>query len=76
MFHLFDADNYDKSATTKQITIWKNIVAIFKAAFPDLKHVHLSNTDGHQFTKEIEGTASRLVGTIWISETVLMAQSI
>lgn len=58
--HLNDADNIDKSFTTNQIEIWNNIVDKAKKEFPLIKYIHLSNTSGHNFSKEITANVSRL----------------
>ena len=58
--HMPDADNADTSFTDKQIALWNDTAKRFKEAFPALKYVHLSNTDGHRFSKEITANVSRL----------------
>ena len=61
--HLPDADSVDKSDTSFtriQIKLWNSIVKKFRAEFPTLTYWHLSNTDGHAFSNEIEANVSRL----------------
>jgi alanine racemase len=58
--HLSDADNADDSFTDAQIMTWNKIVKQFRKEFPSLKFVHLSNSDGHRFSKEIDANVSRL----------------
>ncbi|MEI8249356.1 MAG: alanine racemase [Candidatus Taylorbacteria bacterium] len=58
--HLSDADNIDPSWTEGQIHTWNSIVKKFKGAFPLIKYVHLSATDGHRFSQEIHANVSRL----------------
>ena len=58
--HLSDADNTDPSWTEGQIRTWNTAVKKLKDAFPLIKYIHLSATDGHRFSKEIDATVSRL----------------
>lgn len=58
--HLNDADNTDTSFTKKQIELWNKISRKLQSEFPTLKYLHLSNTDGHRYAKEINATVSRL----------------
>ena len=58
--HLPDADNENHSFTDKQIILWNGIAEKFKSAFPGLKYIHLSNTDGHRFSNRITANLTRL----------------
>ena len=58
--HLPDADNTDASFTREQIKLWNNVVKKFRAEFPTLAYWHLSNTDGHAFSNDIDANVSRL----------------
>ncbi len=58
--HLPDADASDASFTRTQIKIWNDVTKKFRAEFPTLTYWHLSNTDGHAFSSEIEANVSRL----------------
>ena len=58
--HLCDADDADPSFTRQQLAMWNILVRKIRATFPLLRHVHLSNTDGHRFSEEIEANVSRL----------------
>ena len=58
--HLSDADNIDSSFTESQVTVWNRVTKQFRSAFPHLKYLHLSNTDGHRFTTDIDANVSRL----------------
>lgn len=58
--HFSDADNTDSSWTEAQIHIWNTAAKKLKSAFPLIKYTHLSNTDGHRFSKEIDANISRL----------------
>ena len=58
--HLSDADNGDSAFTQSQIAAWNKSVERFKSAFPSLRYIHLSNTDGHRFSTEITANVSRL----------------
>ncbi|MEI6057905.1 MAG: alanine racemase [bacterium] len=58
--HLCDADDADPSFTRQQIAMWNILVRKIQAAFPLLRYIHLSNTDGHRFSGEIEANVSRL----------------
>jgi len=60
--HLPDADNIDTSFTQAQIKKWNSIVKRFRndTNFPNFSYWHLSNTDGHAFSKDIEANVSRL----------------
>lgn len=67
--HLSDADDPDESFTDGQIHIWNNAVREFRTHFPKIRFSHLSNTDGHRFTKDIEANISRLgIGLYGLSE--------
>ena len=58
--HLSDADNIDPSWTEGQIHIWNTAIKKIRNAFPLIKYTHLSATDGHRFSKEIDANVSRL----------------
>lgn len=58
--HLCDADDPDPSFTEAQIHIWNRIAKHFKSEFPALEYLHLSATDGHRFTHDIQANVSRL----------------
>jgi len=58
--HLSDADNSDPSWTEGQIRAWNTAIKKLKAAFPLIKYTHLSATDGHRFSKDIDANVSRL----------------
>jgi alanine racemase len=67
--HLCDADNPDTSFTDSQIHIWNRMAKKFRTAFPSLKYVHASATDGHEFAEEIDANVSRLgIGLYGLSE--------
>lgn len=67
--HLCDADNADPSFTEGQINTWNKLVRKFKAAFPSVKYMHLSATDGHLFSSGIDANVSRLgIGLYGLSE--------
>ena len=58
--HLCDADNPDDSFTDSQIHIWNRIVNKFKNKFISIKYFHLSATDGHRFSPDIDANVSRV----------------
>lgn len=58
--HLSDADNNDPSFTESQINIWNDISLKLQSEYKTIRHVHLSNTDGHRFTSTINANVSRL----------------
>ena len=58
--HLCDSDNLDTSFTEGQIHIWNRITKFFKNEFSSLKYLHLSATEGHKFTDDIDANVSRL----------------
>ncbi len=58
--HLCDADNDDPSFTEGQVKTWNRIARHFKAEFSTLEYIHLSATDGHRYTGDIEANVSRL----------------
>ncbi|MFA6295097.1 MAG: alanine racemase [Candidatus Paceibacterota bacterium] len=58
--HLCDSDNHDFSFTEGQIHIWNRIAEYFKKEFTTLEYLHLSATDGHRFTHDIDANISRL----------------
>ena len=67
--HLNDADNSDYSYTRNQIALWNGLAKKFRDAFPTLRYVHASATDGHQFTETIDANVSRLgIGLYGLSE--------
>ncbi len=67
--HLGDADNPDESFTESQISVWNKIIRQFKKEFPDIKYIHLSNTDGHIFSRDINANVSRLgIGLYGLSQ--------
>jgi len=71
--HFSDADNTDESFTEKQILLWNKAVQTFRSAFPNIKYLHLSNTDGHHFYHDIEANISRLgIGLYGISSNVTL----
>lgn len=67
--HFSDADDTDTSFTDGQIDLWNKTMKKIRAAFPSLRYVHASATDGHQFTQEIDANMSRLgIGLYGLSE--------
>jgi alanine racemase len=58
--HLADADNVDTSWTEGQIKVWNTAVKKIRSCFPLIKYTHLSATDGHRFSIEIDANVSRL----------------
>lgn len=58
--HLSDADNEDPSFTEAQINVWNRICCKVKKMFPLMKYTHLSATEGHKFSKNIDANVSRL----------------
>lgn len=69
--HLSDADNPDTSFTESQIHVWNKVAKKFRTAFPSIKYVHASATDGHGFTQDIDANVSRLgIGLYGLSENV------
>ncbi len=58
--HLADADGKDPAFTESQITGWNSAIEKFKAAFPEIKYWHLSNSAGTAFTQEIKANVVRL----------------
>ncbi len=58
--HLFDSDNADPSHTEGQIHSWNALVQHIRTEFPLIKYIHLSNTDGHRYTTDIDANVSRL----------------
>ncbi|MES2215887.1 MAG: alanine racemase [Patescibacteria group bacterium] len=75
--HLSDADSSNQFFTRNQILKWNKIVDKFKTQFPQLHHIHLSNTDGHVFNSEIIATSSRLgLGLYGIIDNNGLEQSI
>lgn len=75
--HLNDADNSDTSYTRNQIDSWNGLIPKFRTAFPSLKYVHASATDGHRFTEKIDANISRLgIGLYGLSENQEILKSI
>jgi alanine racemase len=75
--HLCDADNADESFTEAQIHLWNHIAKKFKAEFPSMKYTHLSATDGHYFSHDIEANVSRLgIGLYGLSENPVFADKL
>jgi len=75
--HLCDADNADASFTESQISVWNRTVKKFREAFPSLKYIHASATDGHEFTQDIEATVSRLgIGLYGLSENQALKEKL
>jgi len=67
--HLCDADNDDEAFSESQIHLWNKIVERFRHEFKSLKYVHLSATDGHRMTHDINANVSRLgIGLYGISQ--------
>jgi alanine racemase len=67
--HLCDADNDDETFSEAQIRIWNAAVKRFSGEFKTLKHIHLSATDGHRLTPDIDATVSRLgIGLYGLSD--------
>ena len=60
MTHFSDSDNTDHTFTEKQISVWNESVLRIRHAFPSLRYLHASATDGHRFTKKIDANVSRL----------------
>ncbi|MBP6858597.1 MAG: alanine racemase [Candidatus Pacebacteria bacterium] len=58
--HLSDADNADPSSTESQLAIWNEVVKKLTAEYTTIKHIHISNTDGHRFAADAHATLSRL----------------
>jgi len=75
--HLADADNTDVSFTKDQIKTWNESTARFTSAFPSIKYIHLSNTDGHRFPADITANVSRLgIGLYGLTEGVTINASL
>jgi alanine racemase len=77
--HFPDADNTDPSFTQVQIKKWNGIVKKFRVLsaeqiplFPSLKYWHLSNTDGHEYSKEIDANVSRLGIGLYLHPTPVL----
>jgi len=67
--HLCDVDNDDEAFSESQIHLWNKIVERFRHEFKSLKYVHLSATDGHRMTHDINANVSRLgIGLYGISQ--------
>lgn len=58
--HLSDVDNSDPAFTLQQIKVWNGTVAKLRASLPSIEYIHLSATDGHKYSTEIEANLSRL----------------
>jgi alanine racemase len=58
--HLSDADNVDPSFTESQIHRWNDVVKKLTMQYSTIKHIHISNTDGHRYTTDATATLSRL----------------
>ncbi len=58
--HFSDADNEDPSFTEGQIKLWNRLSKHIRPSLPFLKFVHVSNTDGHRYTVDIDANVSRL----------------
>lgn len=73
--HLSDADNEDPSFTEGQISTWNKVVRQCKNAWPDIRHIHISNTDGHKFSPDTEANLSRLgIGLYGLSQNEDLVQ--
>ena len=72
MSHFASADSADPAFTKKQIATWNAIVDLVQndARFASsLTYIHLSNTAGHAFAREIKANVSRLgIGLFGISQ--------
>jgi len=67
--HFSDADNDDPSFTEGQISTWNKVVHQCKSHWPDIKYIHISNTDGHKFSPDTEANLSRLgIGLYGLSQ--------
>lgn len=58
--HFADADGADPSITESQIHVWNRLVKHLHEQYSSLKHIHISNTDGHRYVHECHATMSRL----------------
>ncbi len=58
--HFSDADNNDTSFAESQIHSWNTIAEKLQHEYTSIEYVHISNTDGHRFTKEARANVSRL----------------
>ncbi len=58
--HLADSDGPDPEFSRMQIKVWNRTVERLRAVFPDIKHVHVANSAGTQFAKEIDAHISRV----------------
>lgn len=71
--HLADADNDDPSFTESQVATWNKVVHQCKNFWPDIKYIHISNTDGHKFSTDTEANVSRLgIGLYGLSQNETM----
>jgi alanine racemase len=69
--HFSDADNDDPSFTEGQISAWNKVVHQCKNYWPDIKYIHISNTDGHKFSPDTEANLSRLgIGLYGLSQNL------
>ncbi len=72
--HFSDADNDDPSFTEGQISTWNKVVRQCKNSWPDIKYIHISNTDGHKFSPDTEANLSRLgIGLYGLSQNEELA---
>lgn len=58
--HFADADSADESTTRKQIEIWNQSVKELRSHFPQIKHLHASNTAGAAYLPEVDANVARL----------------
>lgn len=75
--HFSDADNDDPSFTESQIHLWNKIVTDMQSKYISIKHIHISNTDGHRFVRDAIATFSRLgLGLYGLVEGSLFSPSL
>jgi alanine racemase len=58
--HFADADNADSTFTMEQIKLWNEVVSKFEKIFGNIPYIHLSNSYGHKYAKDIKANISRL----------------
>lgn len=58
--HFADADGQDEANTLKQIEIWNEVSGRLKQEFPQIKHLHISNTAGAAYLPQINANTARL----------------
>ncbi|MBI2444434.1 MAG: alanine racemase [Candidatus Magasanikbacteria bacterium] len=58
--HLAQAETADDNFTSGQIAAWNNLAGEWRRAFPDLRYVHLSNTEGTRWSNQIDANLVRL----------------